>query len=446
MKKTYLIIVTATILSLCFAGFAAADYAPNEAVTANAYYLYNVDTGKVISQKNADMPMYPASLTKIMTCILALENVEDIDREPVVYPKYVEEYLYLYQREHGAISLGGLSAGEELSMAKLLHALMLPSANEAAMIIADHIAGSQEAFADMMNQRARELGATNTNFVNANGLFDENHVTTASDMAKIALYATGLPRFMEIVSEYTYNSGATNLHENLRWESTNKMIVPESEYYYPGLKGVKTGTLPEAGRCFASTATRDGFTYLLIVMGSDYLDENGKVLPRNKAFDDTAVLYDWAFESWRVKTLVEKGKYVDEIPLRLSMDRDFIKLMTSDRFTSLVNVDEVDASSVIIVSEIPEYIDAPVKKYDKIGEASLMLSGEEIGRVDLLAAETAEASTLLVTLEKVKSIMRSFWFKFAVVFVFLLIIAYIIMMIGRNRRRRAQSYRPRRRM
>lgn len=428
-----------------FTGFAAVEYAPEEPVTAKAYYLYNVDTGAVIAESNSDKLMYPASLTKIMTCILALENTEDIEREPVVFPKYVEEYLYLYQMQHGAISLGGLRAGEEMSMKNMLHALMLPSANEAAMIIADHIAGSQEAFADMMNKRAKELGATSTHFVNANGLFDENHTTTAADMAKIAMHATALPHFMEIVSEYVYDSGPTNLHENLHWESTNQMIIPENEYYYPGLKGIKTGTLPEAGRCFASMATRNGYTYLLVVMGSDYLDEEGNPVPGNSAFRDTQILYDWVFDSFKVKILVEKNKPVAEIPLRLSMDQDFVKLMTADRFSSLVYYN-VEASSVAIIPEIPDYIEAPVRKYDKIGEASLMLSGTEIGRVDLLSADTVEASKMLVLWEQIKSITRSFWFKFTVIFVPLLITAYIIMMISRNRRRRERSYKPRRRL
>lgn len=445
-KRSFLgIILIIIILLTCETGFAAVNYAPEEPVSAVSYYLYNIDTDAVISERNSDAPMYPASLTKIMTCILALENTEDLDFEMVTYPQYVQDYLYTYQIENGAVSLGGLISGEQLSMRNLLHALMLPSANEAAMIIADHIGGSQDSFAAMMNKRAKELGAVNTNFANANGLFDENHVTTAADMGKIAKHAMTLPGFMDIVSQTAYDSGPTNKHENLHWETTNQMIMPENNYYYTGISGIKTGSLPESGRCFISSATRDGFTYLLVVMGSNYFDEDGKVLPGNMAFTDTKILYDWVFASYKVKTLVEKGKYVAEIPLRLSLDKDFIKLMTSDKFTSLIYY-TVEASSVTIIPEIPDYIDAPVKKNDKIGEARLMLSGEEIGRVDLLAAETVEASQVLVIWERVKAIASSLWFKFAVVFVFLLIILYIILMIIRNRNRRRSSYTPRRRI
>ncbi len=446
-KQTFLgLILILTIMSLNFTGVAKTAYAPEAHVSAGAYYLYNLDTNEVISERNSTQPMYPASVTKIMTCILALEKTADLDKEMVKYPNYVQDYLYTYQLKNGAISLGGLSAGEEMSMRKLLFALMLPSANEAAMVIADHVGGSQEGFIQMMNDRAKELGATNTNFANPDGLFDENHVTTAEDIAKIAMHAIKLPNFMDIVSETAYDSGPTNKHENLHWETTNKMIIPNSEYFYPGLKGVKTGHLPEAGRCFVSTATRDGFSYLLVVLGSDYLDESGKVLNGNASFVDTKVLYDWVFDSFKVKTLVEKGKIVAEIPLKLSTEQDFVKLMTSDRFSALRHKSE-DASSVTLVCEIPDSIDAPIKKYDKIGTAKLMLSGEEIGRVDLLSSESVEASQVLIVLEKVKAIASSFWFKFSIIFAFLLFVAYVVMMISRNRRRQRQSsYRPRRRI
>ncbi len=425
---------------------AAQSFMPDKPVTARAYYLYNVDTGEAVAELNSAAPMYPASLTKIMTCILALESGQDLDSTEITYPQYVQDYLYTYQLENGRISLAGLMAGEILSLRDLLHAIMLPSANEAAMIIADHIGGSQEGFAELMNNRARELGAANTHFVNANGLFNENHVTTAEDMAIISRHAISLDGFIEIVKEYSYDTGPTNKNDNLHWESTNEMGLAESSYYYPSLTGIKTGWTPEAGRCFVSTATRDGFTYLLVVMGSEDTDADGNVMQTNMAFEDTKTLYDWVFSSFRVKTLVENGKIVAEIPLRLAMDKDFIKLMTNERFTALMH-HTVDSSSVTIIPEIPESIDAPVRKGDEIGEARLILSGEEIGRVGLLAAESVEASPALIVLEQVKGIVATFWFKFAVIFIVLAVFAYIILMLARNRRRaRMGNYKPRRRI
>ena len=418
---------------------------------AQGVYLYNMDTETLVSEKNMDKAMYPASLTKSMTCILALEYVEEkgstLDTEIAVYPAYVQDYLYDYQwvQGNGAVSLGGdLRPGEEFTMRQMLYALMLPSANEIAMIIADHIGGSQEAFAELMNKRARELGCQNTNFVNPNGLFDENHITTPHDIAIMSIHALTLEGFEEIVSATYYDSGPTNLRDNVTWDTTIKMQVPGHDLYYSGLKGIKTGSVPQAGDCFVSTCTRDGFTYLLVVMGSKYLDETGAPLPQRGAFVDTKRIYDWVFDNFKRKTLVDKGTHVGEIPLKLSLERDHIKLMTGERFTYLVPV-STEISDVTQVAEIPDSINAPVKKNDEIGELRLILGGEEIGRVTLLAAESVEASPMLVLWERIKEIMSSFWFKFIVILIVLLILFYIFIMIMRNRGRR-RGYKPRRRI
>jgi len=428
-------------------GQAAVIGEPDFAVSAEGVYLYNLDTDTLIYEKNAEKSMYPASLTKVMTCILALENVDDLDEEMVTYSNAVQDYLYRYQyvEGNGEVSKGGLMAGEELPMRQLLYALMLPSANEAAMIIAEHLGGSQGDFADMMNARAKELGATGTNFVNSNGLFDASHVTTPKDMFLLTRHAMELPGFMDIVSTTKHTYGPTNLHTELVWNTTNHMMLESSKYYYPALKGVKTGTLPDSGRCFVSTATRDGFTYLLVVMNAPYIGEDGKVLDDQMAFVETKQLYDWVFDTFRRKALVEKGKLVPEVPLRLSLDKDFLQVMVAERFTALVPKD-IEPSSVTLKYNIPESVDAPVKKFDHIGTATLVLAGEEIGEVELLAAESVPASKLLVILEKIKSVLSSFWFKFAVIFVILLILFYLIMTILHNRGKKSGGYRPRRRL
>ena len=427
-------------------------YTPSFVPTAQGVYLYNLDAEEVIYAKNKNEVMYPASLTKIMTCILALENTNNLATEKVVYPQYVQDYLYNYQyvQGNGMVSNAELMAREELTMKDALYALMLPSGNEVAMTIADHVGGSQEGFAAMMNARARELGALNTNFVNANGLFDPNHVTTPYDMALITRHAMELPGFMDIVNTTVYECPPTNIHPNgLVWSSTNLMMSPgSSKYYYAPVQGVKTGSLPEAGYCFVSTAAQDGFTYLLVVMGAPMFDGEGVRVPERTDFLETKNFYEWVFSSFRVKTLVDKGKHVADIPLRLCQEQDRLRLMTAERFTALLPED-VEVSQVEFEAKIPEFLNAPVEKHTEVGEVTLWLAGKEIGRVPLLAAETVVASPMLILLEKVKEVLRSFWFKFAVTLLVLLIVAYIALMIVRNRNRSRSSrnnYRPRRRM
>lgn len=452
MKKWLIFILTLSLVFLAFpmSAFATSEgYQPPFEVSAKGVYMCNLDldSGKLIYQKNAHTAMYPASLTKIMTCVLVLETVSDLDFETITYPNYVQDFLYDYQyvKGNGEVSKAGLMAGETLTMRDALYALMLPSANEVAMMVADHIGGSQKGFVDMMNARAKELGMLNTNFMNANGLFDQDHYTTPYDMYVLARHAMTVPGFMEIANTASYVCPPTNIHDSLPWSTTNLMIVPNSDYYYPPLKGIKTGTLPEAGRCFISTATKDGYTYLLVVMGSSYLDETGAVIPDQMAFRDTRKLYDWVFDAFRVKNLVDKGKYVAEVPLRLNLDQDHVKLMTAARYTYLLPND-IDISSVTLIPEIPEFVKAPVQKWDKAGEVALMLSGEEIGRVDLLYAESVEASQMLVLLERLLEITRTFWFKFAVIMVVFLFFFYVALMIIRNRNRRRSGYKPRRRL
>lgn len=452
MKKISLLLAFLFILTACPVTALAA--APDRDINASGVYLYNLDADTLVYEKNTDRKHYPAALTTVMTAILAIEYCEeqglDLDATMVTYPNYVQDWLYSYQygeNGHGEVSKGGLMAGEELPMRELLYAMLLASANEASMIIADHIAGSQEDFAEMMTRRAKELGAANTHFANSTGLHDPDHYTTPRDMALIAKHAIGLPGFMDIVLTRSRTYGPTNMHESLTWNTKNLMMLEGDAYYYPALRGIKTGAVEESGNCFVSTATRDGFTYLLVVMGADIYDSDGERYAKNLAFDDTMSLYEWVFDTYKRKSLLEKGKYVKEIPLRLSSEKDFLQLMTAERFTALVPGDINPDEDVQKIYDLPDYVEAPVNKNDVIGTATLVLAGEVLGTVELVAAETVAASPILLILEQVKAVARSFWFKFALLFILLLIVVYIVLMILRNRRRRRlTSFRPRRRL
>ena len=423
------------------------DHTPPMHIHSEIVYLFNLDEQTLIYQRNADRPAYPASLAKIMTCILALENTPDL-RTIVTFPGYVQEYLFNYQVRYSvSVSLGGMRAGEELAMYDLLRGMMMQSANEIAMIVAHHVAGSQGQFVEMMNSRARALGAYNTHFTNATGLPDPQMVTTARDMAIITQHAMGLPGFMDIVTTHTYSAGPTNIHTRLDWGSTILMQVPGHSLFYPPLRGIKPGTTPQAGRNFISTATRDGFTYLLILMNApSHNPETGAVLPTNYVFVDAANIYDWAFDTFRVLPIVERNMRIHEIPLRLNANRDFLPLETAERVTSLIarGVDMADA--ITHIYDVPESIDAPVQRGQHIGYVTLLLNNREIGRVALLAAENVNASWHLVLMDQVMDAVGSFWFRFVVIFIILIIVLYIVLAILRNRRRRRSGYRGRRRI
>jgi len=439
LMKTVSILIVTLVMVLCSVP-AQAAYTPDFDLQSETVLLLNMDTGKVMYEKNADAKVYPASLTKIMTAILALENVEDLDGTKVALKQYIQDMLYGKNA-----SLGGILLGEEVSMRGLLYASMLQSANEASLMIGDYLGdGSLTQFAEMMNDKAKELGCTGTNFVNPNGLHDENHYTTARDMAKIAAYAMQNPEFVEIVNTISMDIGPTNKHEQLVEITTNKVIVPSSIYYNPAVSGIKTGTLDEAGRCFVSTATKDGFTYLLVLMGAPFYNEDGTFMETMINFEETNKLYDWVFDSFKVKTVMEKGRYIADIPVRLSYEKDVVGLVADARLTALIPTD-VETSSVQLVPTLPESIDAPVKKGDKVGSMKLVLAGEELGEVDLVANESVEMSKILYYYDQAMELMDNFWVKFAVLFVVLLVVAYIALMILMNKHNRKRRMNQKRR-
>lgn len=416
---------------------------------SQAVYILNLDSGQEVWAKNEQERMYPASLTKIMTAIIALESGRDLDTETTSLKEYIQSELYNKRID----TLGGIYQGEELTIHDLLYAMLLQSANEAAMMIADYIGdGSIDLFCEMMNKKAKEIGANNTNFCNANGLFDENNYSTAYDLALIARYAMNIPEFKEIVTTNAYTSKPTNRHpDGITWYTLNLMQKSSNpEYYYEGLQGVKTGSLPieDVGglgiRNFASTATRNGYTYLIILLGAPINDaETGNKYDAVLTFYDAKALYDWLFETFTVKTLMEIGKEVAEVPVRLSWDTDHISLLAADKFASLVP-NETTSDSVTPVPVIPESVDAPIKKGQVVGYAKLMLNGLEVGRVDLVAGQKVDMSKSLFYLDKVKSFFSTFIFKFIFTLIIVVLVLYIILMIIRNRNMRRYKMRRRR--
>lgn len=430
--------VASLLLAVVITGLSAitpafADYDPGFDVDAEAVYFINLDTGKVIYEKDADKKVYPASTTKIMTALLALENIPDLDTPQIELKLYIQNAL-----SGTGASLAGILRGETFTPRELLYAALLPSGNEAAMMLGDYVGdGSLDYFAEMMNEKATELGAVNTHFVNASGMHDDDHYTTAYDMYLITMAALENETFREIVSTNYYYAGEDQNGNPLHWNTTNFLISPGSTYYYPYATGVKTGTTDEAGRCLVSTAEKDGYHYLMVMMGAPQYDSNGEKLEENMVFKQTIELYDWAFSSFSNKTLIEKDVGVGEVPLKLARGgKDYLLIKSGEVFTDLLP-NEIEASSITMELDLPAVVNAPIKEGDQVGTIRLMLAGEEIGSVPAVAAEDVDASLIATLIDQFKRLFRSFLAKFIVVFVILSIIAYITITVlrGRNKNR-----------
>ncbi|MDD2992048.1 MAG: D-alanyl-D-alanine carboxypeptidase [Pygmaiobacter sp.] len=424
MKKFFASTFAMLLLFLGVAALpaAAVTFTPPFDPNADAVYLVNLDTGIVVYQKNADKKRAPASLTKLMTALLLLENVPDLDNTRITAPGYIFDELY-----GSGSSTADIRPYEEVSAKDLLYAMMLPSANEAASIVADYVGGGNLSnFFYLMNNRAKELGCTNTNFACAHGLYglDKNHYSTAHDMYLIAkaCYDKG-DLFMNVVTSLDYTMPASNKHASAYTiRNTNAMMRQNSDVYRSYIRGIKTGSTPEAGYNLITTATKDGQTYLLVVMGTPYeKDANGYGL----AFSVTAQIYDWAFSSLAVRPALDTTQDITEIKVKYCSQQDTLKLRPASDLVTLLPV-ESDETTVNKQFNLPEEVAAPIQAGDVVGSVTLSLAGEEIGTVDLVASQSLERNTALYVIDKIGEFFTSLYFKVLMVLVAITASIYFI--------------------
>lgn len=334
---------------------------------ATSAILIDGGSGQVLYEKNAEAVKDPASITKIMTCLLTLEN-KDMDDEITIDFQPTTEGHNL-----------ALKQGEVLTVRDLLHALMLYSCNDAAEVLAVAVGGDIDSFADMMNERAKECGATSTTFANPNGLNPEgkpHNQTTAHDIALMAREAMKNPQFRKLVKTKTYTIQKTNMSEARKeMKSTNVCLGT-----YKGTTGIKTGTSTTAGFCFCGSAKR-GNTELIAVA----LDSGDKL-----RFSDVETLCDYGFQNYHTYTAAEKGKELDQIRVRRGDLRSSAVGTTDDLDLTLAKKDKGEG----ITTEITltdKKLTAPVKKGTEAGTVAVY---------DKNHKKLAEAK--LVTLESVK--------------------------------------------
>jgi len=258
----------------------SASYSTKEAavpeISAEAAILYDVTNDQVVFEKNADEKLYPASITKLMTAMLVLEkaNLNDM----VTFSKTAVTNL-----ESGAVTLK-LAEGDKVSVKDCLYGLLVKSANEVANGLAEHVGGSISGFADMMNARAKELGCTNTHFVNPNGLNDPNHYTTCRDMAKIAKAAFSNPALCEIASTLSYEFPATKNAAARTITPGHKMLYPTDSRYYEGIVGGKTGYTSLAGNTLVTCVEKDGVRMVAVILKA-----------KSSHYADTKALLDYGY-------------------------------------------------------------------------------------------------------------------------------------------------------
>ena len=404
---------------------------------ATAALLVSPDSGMVLYSKNADQKRYPASTTKIMTALLTLENVSNLDE--TVTSEAVD-----FENVTADSSNAGILLGEQVTVRDLLYALMLPSANEAAYMLARHVGGSWEQFVDMMNDRAAELGCTGTHFCNPCGLHEEDHYTTAYDLYLIAKEAMKDATFRDIVSTVQHRMAKTNLHEERIIYTTNQLIFSSFQpWSYANCLGIKTGHTSQAGNCFVGYAEYGDAKLFSVVLGCS---DSSKEYPSVAAsFTDTKKLCQWGFENFTSKTLARQGEEVTYTKVKLSTDTNQLLLTAKADVVALLPKD-LDVKALELVEDIPEEVKAPVKAGDPIGTATYRYNGTDYGTVELVALNDISRSTVLFYADKLSTFFQSMVFKIlllAAAAFFILHIFTHILFGGVRRRRNRRKMRSR---
>lgn len=371
-----------------------------EEPACKAALLMDAETGTVLYSFHGDDKNYPASITKIMTALLTLEAVErgelTLD-QAVTVPEGFDVDLEL-----GGTSQN-LKVGEALSVHDLLYCALVASANDACNALATAVAGDVPSFVSQMNHRAEELGLTGTHYVNAHGLHDEAHYTTAHDIAVLTRLALEHETFAEIVSTKSYTVPPTNLTGERRFSSTNALLLPiyDGRYVYTRAIGVKTGTTNAAGKCLASAAKKGERTLICVVLGAeDVEDESGK--RTRMVFTESKRLLEWGFDTFADRTLLDASTPLAEVGVTLSTDVTAVAVKPRSAITGILPKDLEPAEFQRDVTLYADSVEAPVEAGQELGEVTVRNGDRVYGTVKLVAVAGAQRSELLSNLKAVK--------------------------------------------
>ena len=401
-----------------------ADNAPS--LTAPAAYVVNLDTNIVVYEKNSETPLSAASLTKLMTTLLLLENYQDqLDSISLTAPSYV--YDLIWEQSTNASS-ADIRRGETQSLRNLLYAMLLPSGNEAAYIVADYMGGgSIDNFVAMMNDEAKAVGCTGTTFVDPCGL-NPNNITTARDAYLILRALTAYDVFSTVVGTPSYDMGTNDRYTTPGTyiiQTTDKLIT-NSSYHRDYTKGGKTGSLGE-WQNFAGWHSQDGESYISILLNVPYDADPEGMRP---ALVETATIMDWVVDTYTSAPALDTTQPITEVRVAYSTQADTVMLYPADNMMTLLPR-EGGAALTEQVFNVPDQLPAPIKQGDIVGTVTLTIEGETIGTADLIAGSDVSRNQLLYTISRVSLFFSSTYFKVVVILTMLVIGAYLIFTVGR---------------
>lgn len=393
MKKRFFIVILLiiTLFNLYTLSFADSTIPnPDFQIYSSGSVLMDASTGKVLIQKDMNKQLYPASTTKILTAIIAIEKLD------------LSSTLTASRSAVMAIPSGysnaGIKVGESLNVNDLLEMFLIHSANEVGYIFAEEISGNIENFANLMNQKATELGCINTHFTNPSGIHDINHYSTAYDMAIIARYCMKNETFRNIVNKKSCKFSATDLYPEERYfKNTNSLLDPSNRYYYEYAIGIKTGFTTQAKNCLIAGAQKNGIELIAVMLGAE-ATENGQ----SGRYIDAKNLFDFGFENYEVKQFLQEGTKIAEIKIKNATKETqtlnlLAKTSLSATFESSFNISSLNPSI-----KIEENITAPIAKDKILGKISYDIDGITY-ETDLIAENDVIKSNILETIIQILS-------------------------------------------
>ena len=428
MKKIQLFLI---LLILCGTQTYAAEALE---IDARAAILVDVNSGEVLFEQSADAKQYPASLTKLMTALIVAEHCD--------FQELVEAKASAFSDLIAAGSSVGIKEGEIMSVENLLYCMLVSSGNDAANVLAEHVAGTLPQFYEMMNRKADELGCVGTHFANAHGLHNENHYTTARDLYLITRSFVENEALMKIANTVSYVVPATNMTPNQRiLNSTNYLISGTStiKYIYTPARGIKTGTTTPAGYCLISSAEKNGMYLISVVLGAGKDETSGDIM----SFVETKRMFEWGFHNYSYQKIVNSGEPVVEVPVEMSQEANAVVAVTQSEISYLMP-SEFDAENVVITPWLyEEQLTAPVTKGQVLGEADVSYNGRSYGRVKLVALTGVERSNFMYSVDQVKAYLSNPTFLWIAGGIVAAVGVYIVVAIVLNRKRRLRMIKKR---
>lgn len=415
-------VILSTLLIFILTTFSITSYAAEKiTISSGAGLLIERSSDRILFEKNAYEIMYPASTTKILTAIVVLENAEL--NELATVSKNALETI-----PNGYVTCN-LQIGEELSVKDLMYALMVKSANDAAVVLAEHVGGSVEGFADMMNQKAKEIGCKNTHFVNPNGIHDENHYTTAYDLYLMADYALSFEHtneFRDFVNRTSYTLPATNLYpaDDRIFSTTNELIKINNNdridnYYYKNALGIKTGHTSQAGYCLVSSSSRDDLEFISVILDGGF-DSKGL----SERYTETIKLFNFGYDNFTLTKIKEANNIIDTIIVeKATKETESLNLLIKDSIT-VINDKSTDVDKINPDIKLNENIIAPITKGDVLGTITYTVDDIDYTS-DLIAAHDVEKFDIT--------------FELLVTGIFMLVLGFLLL-VSRELSRR--NYRP----